>query len=196
MQFDTELVRAHLQAFDFKSLFNELGWEHYSSTHQIVVDGATITLSAVAHKRGVQIFECGPDSAGKIPEYATRRKIDNQVTGLAHEHLTIFVNRAKTEQIWQWVSREPEQPARYHEQGYHKGQSGEALLQKLAYLTFPISAEEALTISGVTIRLRDAFQRERVRVGSTNDSKMSIPLFSSSSRAFRTKKWSVGMSRS
>lgn len=162
MQFDTELVRAHLQAFDFKSLFNELGWDHYSTSHQMVIDGLTITLSAVAHKRGVQIFECSSSGDSRIPDYATRRKVDKQVTKLAHEHLTIFVNKGKTEQIWQWVSKEPGKPARYHEQRFNAGQSGEALLQKLEYLTFPLSAEESLTISGVTIRLRDAFQRDRV----------------------------------
>jgi len=162
MQFDNELIRSSLRAFDFKSLFNELGWDHHSASHQIPSDDETFTLSAVAHKRGVQIFECAAGSDGKIPEYATRRKIDKQVSKLAHEHLTIFVNKAKSDQIWQWVSKEPGQAARYHEQRYHVGQSGEALLQKLEYLTFPLNAEESLTISGVTIRLRDAFQRERV----------------------------------
>ncbi len=162
MQFDNELIRSSLRAFDFKSLFNELGWDHHSARHQIPSDGETFTLSAVAHKRGVQIFECAAGGDGEIPEYAKRRKIDKQVSKLAHEHLTIFINRTKTEQIWQWVSKDPGQPARYHEQRYHVGQSGEALLQKLEYLTFPLSAEESLTISGVTIRLRDAFQRERV----------------------------------
>ena len=162
MQFDNDLIRSSLRSFDFKSLFNELGWDHHTARHEILCDGETFTLSAVAHKRGVQIFECAAGGDGKIPEYATRRKIDKQVTKLSHEHLTIFFNKAKSEQIWQWVSKEPGQPARYHEQRYHVGQSGEALLQKLEYLTFPLSAEESLTISGVTIRLRDAFQRERV----------------------------------
>src|SRR5258706_3865462 len=103
MQFDNELIRSRLRAFDFKSLFNELGWDHHSASHQIVCDGEAFMLSAVAHKRGVQVFECAADFHGQIPEYATRRKLDKQVTKLAHEHLTIFVNKAKTEQIWQWV---------------------------------------------------------------------------------------------
>jgi hypothetical protein len=156
-------TREMLQRFDFKSLFiEELGWDRHAGHHQVTVDQQTFTISAIAHKRGVQILECAPDSEGRIPEYAIRRKIEQRVTKLAHEHLVIFVDREKTTQIWQWVSREPGQAIRYHEYTYHAGQSGEALLQKLEYLTFPLSVEESLTISGVTIKLRDAFQRERV----------------------------------
>src|SRR6266403_1109367 len=119
MTLESTKIRGQLKAFDFKSLFNELGWVHHSAHHQISADGEMFTLSAVAHKRGVQIFECAPGSDGKIPEYAMRKKIDKLVTKLAHEHLTIFVDGAKTEQVWQWVAKEPGQPTRYHEQRYN-----------------------------------------------------------------------------
>src|SRR5438105_2189864 len=133
---DRQRTREFLQGFDFESLFiEELGWDRRVAGHQVSVDDQTFTLSAIAHKRGVQILKCEPGSDGKIPEYGTRRKIEQRVTKLAHEHLVIFVDRDKTTQIWQWVSRDLGQPIRYHEQTYHGGQSGEALLQKLDYLT-------------------------------------------------------------
>jgi len=81
---------------------------------------------------------------GRIPDHATRRKIEKQVTKSAYEHLIIFVDEAKTTQIWQWVARQPGQPARYREHHYYPGhQSGAALIQKLGQIYIPLNEEEA-----------------------------------------------------
>ena len=140
----------------------------------VPVDGRTYTLSAIAEKRGVQIFQCQPDAAGSIgatvsaqgealPDYATRRKLETQVTKSAYEHLIVFVDAARTTQIWQWVARQPGQPTAYREHHYHaQHQSGDALIQKLEAITFPLNEEEGLTLTGVIFRLRDAFDRDRI----------------------------------
>jgi hypothetical protein len=66
-------------------------------------------------------------------------------------------------QIWQWVARQPGQPTAYHEHHYHaQHQSGDALIQKLEAITFPLNEEEGLTLTGVVFRLRDAFDRDRI----------------------------------
>ena len=86
------------------------------------------TLSAIAEKRGVQIFQCQPDAEGNIPDYATRRKIDTQVAKSAYEHLIVFVDTDKMMQVWQWVARQPGQPAAYREHHYHpQHHTGDAL---------------------------------------------------------------------
>ena len=97
-------IRHYLQTFALEKMFiDELGWDHHSALLTVQVDGQTYLLTAFAEKRGVQIFECRADAEGNIPDYATRRKIEKQVTKSAYEHLIIFMNADKTVQIWQWV---------------------------------------------------------------------------------------------
>ncbi|HEV8711950.1 MAG TPA: DNA methyltransferase [Candidatus Binatia bacterium] len=127
------------------------------------VDGQTYPLRAFAEKRGVQIFLCQPDGTGQIPDRNTRQKIEKQVTKSAYEHLIIFIDNDRTTQIWQWVARQPGQPAAYHEYPYHpQQQSGEALIQKLNAIIIPLDEEEALDLTGTIHKLRDAFDRDRV----------------------------------
>lgn len=126
------------------------------------MDGRDFELTCFAEKRGVQVFECSPDELGRVPEYATRRKIDRQVTKSAHEHLIIFVDGAKRNQVWQWALKEPGRPAVYCEQAYDVSGSGQPLIEKLGHITFPLTAEEGLTLTGVTVKLKESFYKERV----------------------------------
>ncbi|MGH8580017.1 MAG: Eco57I restriction-modification methylase domain-containing protein, partial [Gammaproteobacteria bacterium] len=159
-----ERTRELLQRFDFARLFiEELGWDRYSGALTVAIDGRTYSLRAFAEKRGVQIFECTADSGGKIPDYATRRKIEKQVSKSAYEHLIIYTDASKTSQVWQWVLRQPGQPAAYREHPFDAvHHSGDALIQKLGSITFSLSAEEGLTLTGVVFALRDAFDRDRL----------------------------------
>jgi hypothetical protein len=157
-------ARHYLKNFEMKKLFiEELGWDHYTGTLDVQVDGKTYTLEGFAEKRGVQIFQCQPGSAGTFPDYNTRRKIEKQVTKSAYEHLIIFADGDRTTQIWQWVARQPGQPAAYREHTYYPNdQSGDALIQKLDAITIPLDDEEALDLTGTVHKLRDAFDRDRV----------------------------------
>jgi len=144
-------------------LFNELGWDHAPARPQeVAVNGERYTLQAVAQKRGVTVFQCAPGDDGAIPPRAVLLKIEREAGKLAHEHLLVFTNAAQTTQTWLWVARAPGQPAATRTHTWHRGQSGELLRQKLAHVHFPLDVEEALTLSGVTVRLRDAFDRDRV----------------------------------
>jgi hypothetical protein len=157
-------VRHYLREFALDQLLiEELGWDRHAAQLTVQMDGQTYTLNALAEKRGVQVFQCQPDVQGNIPEYASRRKIEQQVAKSAFEHLIIYVDTAKTLQIWQWVARQPGQPAAYREHHiYPPHQSGDALIQKLKAITFLLSEEEELNLTGVVFRLRDAFDREQV----------------------------------
>ena len=68
----------------------------------------------------------------------------------------------KTTQIWQWVKREPGKPLARREHRYHRGQSGDALIQKLQTISVSIEEEEELTLVDVTRRVRAGFDVERV----------------------------------
>ncbi len=161
MNIDKPAIRARLKSFDLTGLFTqELGWDFPAAGFTVSVANQDYALHAIARKRGVQVFRCaGPD--GRIPDHATRRKIERQVAKHAYEHLIIFVD--KTTQIWQWVARQPGTPAQYREHPYFPDQqSGDALIQKLSSITIPLSEEEALDLTGTVHKLRDAFDRDRV----------------------------------
>ena len=126
------------------------------------VDWWLFTLAPIVEKHGVQVFECAPGSDGAIPDRLVRHKIDRQVTKVAHEHLIVFLNDARTEQLWQWVAREPGRPTAFREHRYVRGQAADALIQKLDRISIPISEEDAISITGVTQKLKDAFDKDKV----------------------------------
>jgi len=164
MTLSVSRIQHNLKRFKLEKLFiEELGWDRHSGKLLIEMDGTSYTLAAIAEKRGVRIFKCLPDADGKIPDYATRRKIEKQVTKSAYEHLIIFIDDAKSMQIWQWVSRQPGLRAAFREHHYLPAHhSGESLIQKLTSITFSLSEEEGLALTGVAFKLRDAFDRDKI----------------------------------
>lgn len=154
----------HLKQFHFKQVFNELGWEQpaQQQPYTVMVGEESFELDVVAHKRGVQILHCRPDEQGRVPDYATRQKIERKATAEAREHLIVFTDAAQTTQVWQWVSRVQGKTAQYREVHFRKGESAELLKQKLSRLHFTLDEEELLTVLGVTQRLDDAAPREKV----------------------------------
>ena len=164
MPIDFTRVRQHLKTFSFTDLFvEELGWDrHKALPLEVAVDGTVYALHALAEKRGMVAYQCDADSHGVIPDYATRRKIEKQAAKSAHEHLIIYLDAAKTTQVWQWVKREPGKPAACREHPFHQNQSGEALIQKLQAIAFDLAEEDDLTIVHVTGRAKQAFDVDRV----------------------------------
>ena len=60
MKIDFTAVRKALKAFDFKTLFYEhLGWDKHQANIDIPVNGSTVSLTAIAQKRGFVAFVCG-----------------------------------------------------------------------------------------------------------------------------------------
>jgi len=160
MKLNKATATAHLKAFDFATLFiEELGWDRPGSRHNEAVNvGNTLyALSPVAEKRGVRIFVCATE-----PDRNTRQRIEREITKLAFEHLIIFTDPAKTKQIWQWVAREKGKPAAFREHTWLAASAPDALIQKLDHIAFALSEEEGLTLAGTTLRMRDAFDREKI----------------------------------
>ena len=140
MQTDRQKISQYLEEFDFKNLFTQvLGWDHHTQTLNITVDETDFLLTAVAEKHGMVVYECSqtePDR--RMPDRTTRRKIKKQVTKFTHENFIIYTNMENTTQIWLWVKREQGKPDAYFEHHYHKGQSGESLIQKLRTIIFSL----------------------------------------------------------
>lgn len=154
-------IQQRVQAFDFSGLFTqELMWNHLTTRDlPVTVDGNPYTLKPVAERR-MAVFECVPPSDDLFPDSATRRKIDTQVSKTAREHIVIFRDNAKTVQWWQWVKREAEKPSACRSQSFHKGQSADALTQKLQGIAFELEDEPG--VLEVVGKVRAAFDVEKV----------------------------------
>lgn len=156
----------YLEAFDFSGLFTDpaIGWDWPDSGMPLRVPFGDefISLSPIAEKKGVRILLVPPLADGSIMPSDSRKKLEKDVTPLATEHLLIFVDRAKTRQIWLWTSRFPGKPIRHRELTWEKGRSNELLLQKLTTIAFTLDEEEGLDITGVVLRLRDNLDRDRL----------------------------------
>jgi hypothetical protein len=158
-------ARFHKLLSDFKleALFNELGWDHPTLKSQaITVNGDSFTLSQVANKRGVAVLRCTPDVHGKIPARPLLLKIEREAAKIAHEHLLVFADAAQSTLTWLWVARAPGQPTSTRTHTWHKGQSSEALRQKLNQIVWSLDQEDAVTLTTVITGLKRAFDRDRV----------------------------------
>ena len=83
---------AYIKAFQFRELFNEMGWNNDRTKKPIILDEIPYNVTAIAGKSGFRIFICEPPSGNKIPDSATRKKIEGKVTKLFQEHLIIFID--------------------------------------------------------------------------------------------------------
>ena len=165
MPVSIEELRPHLQAFDFPRLFVEgLGWDHFQGESlAIPVDGFEYALKPVAKKAEFAVFQCAPGSDGAIPDYPLRRKIETQVTKRAFEHLIIFVDAARTQQVWQWVKRQAGKPTACREHRFNAGQTGQPLLQRLDNFLFTLEDEaKGIGITDVVSLVGKVFDVEKV----------------------------------
>ena len=165
-KFDRNAARSHLEHFALQSLFiNELGWDHGGANTHATVGSQTFALHAVAHKRGMVVYQCVADSTATFPDHPTRQKIERIVARTVREHLIVYVTHDLNTQYWHWVKREPGRPDRTRTHIYSRGQSGEALLEKLEQLVITLDEEANVTLVNVTGRVRAAFDVEKVTKG-------------------------------
>ena len=158
MKIDVTSVRKCLKAFDFNTLFREhLGWDNHHAQLDIPVDGGTVTLTAIAQKRGFVAFTCP-----SIPDRPTRLKIDHQVTKSAREHFVIYTDEAAGQQVWQWVRRETGKPIASRDHRFDVSQSGDPLIQRLDQIAVSIDEEEGLTLPDIAGRIRSALDVDKV----------------------------------
>jgi hypothetical protein len=154
-------IQKRIKDFDFKGLFTqELMWNHFQAGNlEVRVDSLVYILTPVA-QRAMAVYECVPPIDSDFPTYATRRKIDAQVSKSAREHIIIFRDNARTVQVWQWVRREAGKPSACREQFFYNGQSGDALVQKILGITFAL--EDEPNIAESVAKVGAAFDVERL----------------------------------
>ena len=158
MKIDVAAVRKTLKSFDFKTLFYEhLGWDKHQAHLDIPVDGNTVSLTAIAQKRGFVAFVCR-----SMLDRPTRLKIDHQVTKSVREHFVIYADEPAGQQVWHWVRRESGKPLASRDHRFDVSQSGDPLIQRLERIAVSMQEEEALTLPDIAGRNREAFDVDKV----------------------------------
>ena len=151
-----------IKNFQLRDLFNQLGWDHTTKKEPVAVDGLEYQLEAIAKKSAFFVFVC--ETNGKVPVYAIRKKIDSAITKLYHQHLIIYIDSTKRQQVWQLVMKELDKPAIVRETIYYSHQEPELLFQKLQHLFFSIDEEDNITVVDVTDRVRTGFNNNAEKV--------------------------------
>lgn len=163
MDFNAGNARTLLGQFEFAKLFvEELGWDRHRADLSVPVTGTTFELQAVAEKRGMVAWVCQAPAGQQIPDRATRKKIETQVARTTLEHLVIFTDSKRAEQIWCWARREVGKPASVPEHFWYASSGNRGFLQRLEAIAFSLAEESTLTLVDVTARARAAFDVERV----------------------------------
>ena len=158
MKFDPAAVRKCLKSFDFKTLFREhLGWDNHQAQLNVPIGEDTVTLTAVAEKRGFVAYTCPA-----IPDRPTRLKVDHQITKSAREHFVIYTDQPSGQQVWHWVRREPGKPLASRDHRFDASQSGDPLIQRLDQIAVSLDEEETLTLPDVAGRIRSALDVDKV----------------------------------
>ncbi len=153
-----------IKEFKLKELVNELGGDRIEKTESIAVKEDTYSLDAIAEKRDFVVFSCSPNSNGKIPDYSTRKKIENKISKLYFEHLLIYTDADNHHQIWQLALREPNKPITIRETPYFSTQYPELLFQKLSKLFISIDEEEKISLLDVKSNVVEQFNTNAEKV--------------------------------
>src|ERR1035437_7043422 len=109
-----------IKNFQLRELFNQLGWNHTTKKESVAMDSQTYQLEAIAEKSAFFVFVC--DTSSKVPDYATRKKIDSAITKFYHQHLIIYTDNSKRQQVWQLIVKEMDKPAVVRETSYYSTQ--------------------------------------------------------------------------
>jgi hypothetical protein len=163
MELNADSARQLLEKFDFAKLFvEELGWDRHNAALPVETSGTSNTLKAVAEKRGMVAWVCEAPAGQQIPDRATRKKIEHQVAKTTLEHLIIFTDSRRAEQIWCWARREAGKPTAVFEHFWYSSSGNRGFLQKLGGIAFSLDEEGKLALPDVTARARAALSVERV----------------------------------
>ncbi len=165
MTFNIKRIRDLLQNFQFKDLFNELGWSRplQPQPTNMIIQNTSFELQEIAQLSGVTIYEV-KSRLGKIPDAQMRKAIHTDISTHHLENLLIFIDADNTQSLWYWVKRDgTKQYPREHL--YVKGQPGDLLLGKLEAMVFDIgdfTEAGKISVLEVASRLKDALDVERV----------------------------------
>ncbi|MEI6779014.1 MAG: SAM-dependent methyltransferase, partial [Chloroflexales bacterium] len=170
-------LRAAIHDFAWDKVFRaSLKWTKPTDNLRVeVVDTQHYTLTPIADTGGMQVYVVR-SAEGTLPPRPTRNKIETRLRRTQVEHLLIFEDATQQVAVIQWVKR-GQQGRRVREFTYRRGDSGEALIQKLQGIAFEIGdfdpqgrieiskvtarVSKNLDVEGVTKKFYEEFKRQR-----------------------------------
>ena len=177
MAMDRTTARDLLQAFDFKALLIEIGWESVPPAPPKDIGNTGYQFRLISET----VFEVFPENphTTSLPSAKMQAKIHRHIEEISYENLIIFLdnNERRSRCIWYWVKREgaKKRPKPHH---YSIEQPGDLFLSKIAGMviemgdrredgTLPITDRAKLfaksfDILPVTKKFYDAFSQRRV----------------------------------
>lgn len=157
-------IKRELDLFNFRELFNMLGWNPPPSrrAETVEAEGVAFTLTQVAELGGVMVLEAtAPDAA--IPNAKVRRALHKQVGERHLENLLIFVDGGRTQSLWAYAKREGNRTV-YRDHPFVRGQPGDLFIGKLSGIIFDVKDFDAagnVSVLEVAARLKNALDVER-----------------------------------
>lgn len=182
MEPDLLCIERRICAFELKALFrDDLGWDKAAASFDVTLiepgqrglgrpDSAApylaetivsdaFTLTAVAQKRGMTVFQCSALRDGTMPNAPMRARLQHKLAKYARENIVVFSDAANTRHIWQWVSRGGTVPLHVCEHSFVLPEDSRKLARFLSQIAVGIAEEEAgqITLAEVIRRASVAF---------------------------------------
>ena len=156
MTITKELFDDYVKRFDFKGLFNYLGWDNIRvSLMPVQIDNIIYQFEAVAHKSSFMVVKCISDN-GLIPKYTIRARIDSELRKQIQEHMIIFCDSENIDQLWLYSYRFNGK-IKKSEVAFNISQDTERLYERASGLFFNIDEQDNITIFDVTQRMTENF---------------------------------------
>ncbi|MSP28561.1 MAG: hypothetical protein EXR80_09205 [Methylococcales bacterium] len=158
---ELEKIRNLIQQFDFKTLFNQLGWSKPSDNqhHTVTVNSQVLSYQHIAQLSGVVVLQITA-----IPDSKIRLAMHEDISRLHHEHLLVFVDANNTQTCWSWLKRDGKK-SQPRSHSYFKGQTGDLLLSKIINMMVDFKEFDengTVPIVEVTEKLRNALDIEPI----------------------------------
>lgn len=151
-----EQFSEYVRNFNFKGLFNYLGWDYTRvALPSVQIKETTYRFTPIVQKSSFLVVECRANS-GEIPPYSVRARVDNELRKQVQEHMVIFCNSSNTEQVWLYSYRLNGKDRRT-EVVYNVNQDTERLYQRASGLFFNLDEQNNITIFDVTQRMTENF---------------------------------------
>jgi len=163
MPLSKQKFSSYINEFNFRELFNEMGWNNDNAVVPVSIDNEVFKLQGVAVKSGFKILTLQYENK-KIPSKEARKKIHRTISKFFFEHLIIYYDAKKTHQIWQTAIRLPNKPIKIHEVEWSPSQDPEILYQRTSGLFFTFEEEEIITIVDVLKRIQENFNTNSEKV--------------------------------
>lgn len=164
---DLRQISKHIELFDNKELFTDLGWEIPSGPSKVSVpNNDEVDCRIVAALQGVKVFEIihSADN-GALPSKTNRLEIARSVTKISRENICVFLNSNRTKTVWSWFAKGKLLTGNFREHAYLKGQPTDLFTSKILNLYFDFGDfddDGNVPLAEVTDKLKTAMDVKRV----------------------------------